>query len=160
MGWPVRQSSLQPVMMMVIDGIGTVMGLNDLAQTGGLLPAAPLKLTPSGSAQSGPYAGQEAAGELERGTGLGDVAAGEQSQDEPVVSGDDDAGLPATQVAALLAKTLAPGQDRAGGAHGRTPARTVTQVLDAVPLVSVALSIMAIVSSSLKLLPTGRVHFR
>src|SRR4029077_1863251 len=50
---------------------------------------------------------QEAAGEQDPGTGQGDVAAadgrppqaaGEQSQDEPLVSGDDDEDLPAARV--------------------------------------------------------------
>ena len=51
---------------------------------------------------------RRAAGEPERGNGQGDVAtvavrppqAGEQSQDEPLVSGDDDEELPAARVAA------------------------------------------------------------
>ena len=63
----------------------------------------------SGSARDEPRAPQEAAGEQEPGTGQGDVAAaagrppqaaGEESQDEPLVSGDDDEGLPAARVAA------------------------------------------------------------
>src|SRR6059058_2509221 len=55
------------------------------------------------------HAPQEAAGEHEPGTGQGDVAAaagrppqaaGEQSQDEPLVCGDDDEDLPAARVTA------------------------------------------------------------
>ena len=55
------------------------------------------------------HAPQEAAGEHEPGTGQGDVAAaagrppqaaGEESQDEPLVSGDDDEDLPAARVTA------------------------------------------------------------
>ena len=55
------------------------------------------------------HAPQEAAGEHEPGTGQGDVAAaagrppqaaGKESQEEPLVSGDDDEDLPAARVAA------------------------------------------------------------
>ena len=64
----------------------------------------------SGSAQGEPCAAQEAAGEQEPGTGQGGVAAaagrrpeaaGEGSQDEPFVFGDDDEDLPAARVAAV-----------------------------------------------------------
>ena len=94
------------------------MGLTDPAdpggdsgagETGGPLPAAPTEMARSGSARDEPRAPQEAAGEQEPGTGQGDVAAaagrppqaaGEESQDEPLVSGDDDEGLPAARAAA------------------------------------------------------------
>ena len=94
------------------------MGLNDPAdpggdgdavEIGGPLPAAPIEMARSGSARDEPCAAQEAAGEQEPGTGQGDVAAaagrppqaaGEESQDEPLVSGDDDEDLPAARVAA------------------------------------------------------------
>jgi len=76
-------------------------------------PTGPLAAAPTGRARSGPVlgepcAGREAAGEAEPGTGQGGAAAagrpleaaGEESQDDPFVSGDDDQGLPAAQVAA------------------------------------------------------------
>jgi RNA polymerase primary sigma factor len=84
-------------------------GDSGAAQIGGPLPAAPIEMAHSGSAQDEPGAPQEAAGEREPGTGRGDVAAaaarppqaaGEESQDEPLVSGDDDEDLPAARVAA------------------------------------------------------------
>ena len=99
-------------------GIGAAMGLNDPAdpggdsdavEIGGPRPAAPIEMAHSGSGQDEPGAAREAAGEQEPGTGPGDVtaaarrspqAAGEESQDEPLVSGDDDEGLPAARVAA------------------------------------------------------------
>src|SRR6266849_6645740 len=99
-------------------GIGAAMGLNDPAdpggdsdavEIGGPLPAAPIEMAHSGSAQDEPCAPHEAAGEQEPATGGGDVAAaagrppqaaGEESQDEPLVFGDDDEGLPAARVAA------------------------------------------------------------
>jgi RNA polymerase primary sigma factor len=71
------------------------MGLNDPAdpggdsgavEIGGPLPAAPTGTAHSGSAHDEPCAPQE--------------AAGEESQDEPLVSGDDDEDLPAARVAA------------------------------------------------------------
>ena len=74
-------------------GIGAAMGLNDQADPGGDSAAAQV-------------AGQEPAGEQEPGTGQGDVAAagrlpqaGGESQDEPLVSGDDDEDLPAARTA-------------------------------------------------------------
>jgi RNA polymerase primary sigma factor len=84
-------------------------GDNDAVEIGGPPPAAPVEMAHSGSAQGEPCAPQEAAGEQEPGTGQGDVtaasgrppqAAGEESQDEPLVSGEDDEGLPAAWVAA------------------------------------------------------------
>jgi RNA polymerase primary sigma factor len=94
------------------------MGLDDPAdpgrdpgavETDGPLAAGPIGRARSDSAPGEPCAGREAAGEPEPGTGQGGVAAGagrsptaagEQSQDEPLVSGDDDEGLPAALVAA------------------------------------------------------------
>ncbi len=94
------------------------MGLNDPADPGGDSdavgiggppPAAPVEMAHSGSAQGEPCAPREAAGEQEPGTGQGDVAAaagrppqaaGEEGQDEPLVSGEDDEDLPAARVAA------------------------------------------------------------
>ncbi len=93
------------------------MGLNDPADCGddggveiaGLLPAARIGRARSGPAHGEPSAAQEAAGEQEPGTGQGGVAAaagrplkvaGEESQDEPLVSGDDGEDLPATRLAA------------------------------------------------------------
>jgi RNA polymerase primary sigma factor len=99
-------------------GTNTAMGLDDPAgpggdsdagETGGPLPAAPAGVAHSGSARDEPRAPQEAAGEQEPGAGQGDVtaaagrppqAAGEESQDGPLVSGADDEGLPAARVAA------------------------------------------------------------
>ncbi len=83
-------------------------GDSDAVEIGGPLPAAPIEMAHSGSAQDEPRARQEAAGEQEPGTGPGDVAAagrppkaaGEESEDEPFVFGDDDEDLPAAQVAA------------------------------------------------------------
>jgi RNA polymerase primary sigma factor len=70
------------------------MGLNDQAE-------------PRGDSAAAQVAGQEAAGEQEPGTSQGDVAAaaglppqaGGESQDEPLVSGDDDEDLPAARAA-------------------------------------------------------------
>jgi RNA polymerase primary sigma factor len=94
------------------------MGLNDPADPGGdgdaveidgPLPAAPIEFARSGSAQDEPCAVPEAAGEQQPGTGQGDVtaaaggppkAAAEDSQDEPLVSVDDDEGVPAARLAA------------------------------------------------------------
>ena len=75
-------------------GIGAAMGLNDQAD-------------PDGDSAAAQVAQQEATGEQEPGTGQGDVAAaagrppqaGGESQDEPLVSGDDDEDLPATRTA-------------------------------------------------------------
>jgi RNA polymerase primary sigma factor len=84
-------------------------GDSDAVEIGGPLPAAPIEMARSGSAQDEPCAPQDAAGEQEPGTGQGDVAAaagrppeaaGEESEDEPFVFGDDDEDLPAARVAA------------------------------------------------------------
>ncbi len=84
-------------------------GDNDAAEIGGPLPANPIDTARSGQARDEPGAVQQAAGEQEPGTGQGDVtaaagrprqAAGEESQDQPRVSGDDDESLPAARVAA------------------------------------------------------------
>ena len=84
-------------------------GNNDAAEIGGPLPAARIEMAHSGAAQDESRAAREAAGEQEPGAGQGDVAAaagrppqaaGEESQDEPLVSGDDDEDLPAARVAA------------------------------------------------------------
>jgi len=97
--------------------MNAVMGVDDPAgpggdssavKTGGPLAAAPIGSPRSGSARGEPCAGRQAAGELEPGTGRSGVAAGasrppeaagEEGQDEPFVSGDDDQGLPAARVA-------------------------------------------------------------
>jgi RNA polymerase primary sigma factor len=94
------------------------MGLNDLADPGGgdndaveigeALPAAPIEVAYPRSAHDEPGVAQEAAGKQEPGTGQGDGTAaagrppqaGEESQDEPVVSSDDEEDLPAARVAA------------------------------------------------------------
>jgi RNA polymerase primary sigma factor len=97
-------------------------GDNAAAEIGGPLPAARIEMTHSGVARDEPRAPQEAAGEQEPGAGQGDVtaaagrppqAAGEQSQDEPLVSGDDAEDLPAAQVAAAGA-TADPVKDYLG----------------------------------------------
>ena len=84
-------------------------GDNAAAEIGGPLPAARIEMAHPGAARDEPRAPQEAAGEQEPGAGQGDVtaaagrppqAAGEQSQDEALVSGDDDEDLPAARVAA------------------------------------------------------------
>ena len=75
-------------------GIGAAMGLNDQAD-------------PDGDSAAAQVARQEAPGEREPGTGQGDVGvaaghppqAGGESQDEPLVSGDDDEDLPAARAA-------------------------------------------------------------
>jgi RNA polymerase primary sigma factor len=77
------------------------------AQTGGPLPAAPLEMARSGSAQDEPGAAQHAAGERQPGTGRGDGAAavgrppqaGEEIVDELPIPGEDDEDPP-TRVAA------------------------------------------------------------
>ncbi|HYB17470.1 MAG TPA: sigma-70 factor domain-containing protein, partial [Streptosporangiaceae bacterium] len=85
-------------------------GDSDAAQIGGLLPPTPTDTAYSGSAHDEPSAAQQAAGERQPGTGQGDVAAapgrprraaGEESQDEPLVSGDDDEDLPAARLTAV-----------------------------------------------------------
>jgi len=96
-------------------GINAVMGLDDPAGPGGDSGAVeidgPLAAVPTGRARSDsavgePCAGREASGEPGPGTDQGGAAAagrpptaGEKSQDEPFVSGDDDGDLPPTQVA-------------------------------------------------------------
>jgi RNA polymerase primary sigma factor len=84
-------------------------GDGDAVEIGGPLPAARIDMAHSGSARDEPGAAQEAAGEQEPGTGQGNVAAaagrppraaGQESQDEPWVSGDDEEDLPAARVAA------------------------------------------------------------
>jgi RNA polymerase primary sigma factor len=84
-------------------------GDNDAGEIGGPLPANPVDVARSGAARDEARAAQEPAGEREPGTGQGDVkaaagrpppTAGKEGQDEPWVSGEDDEGLPAPQVAA------------------------------------------------------------
>jgi RNA polymerase primary sigma factor len=96
-------------------------GDGDAVEIGGPLPAAPVEMAHSGSAQDEPGAAREAACGQEPGTGQGDVAAaasrppqaaGEESQDEPWVSGDDE-DLPAARVAAAGA-TADPVKDYLG----------------------------------------------
>ena len=90
------------------------MGLNDLANPGGNSDAVEIggPLTAAPAELAYPGAAQDEAGEREPGTGRGAVAAaparplrpvGEQSQDEPPVSGEDDDDLPAARVAAASA---------------------------------------------------------
>jgi RNA polymerase primary sigma factor len=98
--------------------MNAVMGLDDpagpgggsgAAGIGGPLPAAPIEMARSGSAHDEPCAGREAAGGRGPGTGQGGAAAavgrplkaaGQQSQDEPFIFGDDGEDLPAARVAA------------------------------------------------------------
>jgi RNA polymerase primary sigma factor len=84
-------------------------GDSDAVEIGGPSPAARIEMAHSGSGQDEPGAAREAAGEQEPGTGQGDVAAaagrspqaaGEESQDEPLVFADDDEDLPVGRVAA------------------------------------------------------------
>ena len=84
-------------------------GEGDAVEIGGPLPAAPIEMARSGCAHVEPCAAQEAASEQGPGTSQDGVAAaasrppkaaGEGSQDEPLVFGDDDEGLPAAKVAA------------------------------------------------------------
>jgi RNA polymerase primary sigma factor len=98
--------------------MNAVMGVDDPAGPGGdsgtagidgPLPAARIGTARSNCALGKPCAGRKAAGEPELRTGQGGVAAaagrplraaGGESQDERLVSGDDGGGLPAAQVAA------------------------------------------------------------
>src|SRR5207247_7371191 len=84
-----------------------------------------------------PRAAQQAGGEREPGAGQGDVtaaaggppqAAGEQSRDEPWVSGEDDEGLPAARLAAAGA-TADPVKDYLGQI-GRVPLLTAGQEVE------------------------------
>ena len=84
-------------------------GDSDAVEIGGPLAAARIEMAHTGSARDEPRAAQEAAGEQAPGTGQGAVtaaagrppqAASKESQDEPLVSGDDDEGLPAARAAA------------------------------------------------------------
>ena len=84
-------------------------GDSDAVGIGGPLPAALVGIARSGSAQGEPGASRQAAGEQEPDAGRGDGAAGaahlpqvagEESQDERLVSGEDDEDLPAARVAA------------------------------------------------------------
>jgi RNA polymerase primary sigma factor len=82
-------------------------GDSDATQIGGPLPAAPAEMAHSGSTRGKPCPPREAAGEQEPGTGQGDGAAaagrppqaGEESQDGPLVSGEDGEDFPAARVA-------------------------------------------------------------
>jgi len=122
------------------------MGVNDqadsggdsgAAQIGGPLPAAPVEMAHPGSAHDEPGPAQEAASGQEPGTGQGDgtgaasrppQAAGEESQDEPWVSGHDDEDLPAAQVAAAGA-TADPVKDYLGRI-GKVPLLTAGQEVE------------------------------
>jgi RNA polymerase primary sigma factor len=81
---------------------------SDAVEAGGLLPAARIGMAHPGAAQDERRVPQEAAGAQEPGAGQGDVAvpagppqaAGGHSQDEPLVSGDDEEDLPAARLAA------------------------------------------------------------
>jgi RNA polymerase primary sigma factor len=93
---------------------------SDAGQIGGPLPAALAETAQSGSAHDEPCAAQEA-GARAPGTGQGDVTAavgrspqgGAESQDEPLVFGDDDEDLPAARVTAAGA-TADPVKDYLG----------------------------------------------
>ena len=104
---------------MDLDDLADPGGDGDAVEIGGPLPAARIERAASGSAHDEPCAGQEAAGEPEPATGQGGVAAaagrrpeaaGEESQDEPFVFGDDDEDLPAAQ-AAVAGATADPVKD-------------------------------------------------
>jgi RNA polymerase primary sigma factor len=112
-------------------------GDNDAAQIGGPRPAAPAGMALSGAARDEPRAAQQAAGEREPRPGQGDVtaaagrppqAAGEQSRDEPWVSGEDDEGLPAPRLAAAGA-TADPVKDYLAQI-GRVPLLTAGQEVE------------------------------
>ena len=112
-------------------------GDSDAAQIGGPLPAAPVEMAHPGSAHDEPGAAQEAASGQEPGTGQGDgtgaasrppQAAGEESQDEPWVSGHDDEDLPAAQLAAAGA-TADPVKDYLGRI-GKVPLLTAGQEVE------------------------------
>ena len=110
---------------------------NDAGQIGGPPPAAPAGMAHSGAARDEPRAAQQAAGEREPRPGQGDVtaaagrppqAAGEQSRDEPWVSGEDDEGLPAPRLAAAGA-TADPVKDYLGQI-GKVPLLTAGQEVE------------------------------
>ena len=112
-------------------------GDNDAGEIGGPLPAAPTGMAHSGAARDERCAAQQAAGEREPSPGQGDVtaaagrppqAAGEQSRDEPWVSGEDDEGLPAPRVAAAGA-TADPVKDYLGQI-GKVPLLTAGQEVE------------------------------
>src|SRR5882757_2447489 len=112
-------------------------GDNDAAEIGGPLPAAPTGMAHSGSARDERRAAQQAAGEREPRPGQGDVtaaagrppqAAGEQSRDEPWVSGEDDEDLPAPRVTAAGA-TADPVKDYLRQI-GKVPLLTAGQEVD------------------------------
>src|SRR5882757_2362787 len=112
-------------------------GDNDAAEIGGPLPAAPTGMAHSGSARDERRAAQQAAGEREPRAGQGNVAAaagrppqaaGEESRDGPLVSGDDDEGLPAARVAAAGA-TADPVKDYLGQI-GRVPLLSAGQEVE------------------------------
>jgi RNA polymerase primary sigma factor len=116
-GAAARGPARKPELAAAGDGTGAARGLDGpadpggnsgAAQIGGPLCAAPVEMAHWGSAQDEPGAAQEAAGEQEPGTGQGDVTAaagrppqaGQESQDEPLIFGDDDEDLPARVAAA------------------------------------------------------------
>ena len=110
---------------------------NDAGEIGGPLPANPVDMARSGAARDEARAAQEAAGEQEPGTGQVDVkaaagrpppTAGEEGQDEPWVSGEDDEDLPAPQVAAAGA-TADPVKDYLKQI-GKVPLLTAGQEVD------------------------------
>ena len=112
-------------------------GDSNAGEIGGPVPAARIEMARAGSAHDEPGAAPEAAGEQEPGTGQGGVAAaagrppqaaGEESQDEPLVSGDDDEGLPAARVAAAGA-TADPVKDYLGQI-GKVPLLTAGQEVE------------------------------
>ena len=103
--WPAGQSWLQPPVVVVLtlasaldDPLGPG-GDGHAVEFGGPSAAAPVGSARSDSALGEPCAGREAAEEPELSTGQGGVAAA-SGRDEPLVSGDDDEGLPAARLAA------------------------------------------------------------
>jgi RNA polymerase primary sigma factor len=152
-------------------GIGAAMGLTDpadpggdnAAEIGGPLPAARIEMARPGASRDEPRAPREAAGEQEPGTGKGDVAAaagrppqaaGEESQDGPLVSGDDDEGLPAARVAAAGA-TADPVKDYLGQI-GKVPLLSAGQEVELAKRIEAGLFAEEKLADGSGVLPAGQ----
>ena len=138
-------------------------GDNAAGEIGGPLPAARIEMAHPGAARDEPRAPQEAAGEQEPGAGQGDVtaaagrppqAAGEQSQDEALVSGDDDEDLPAARVAAAGA-TADPVKDYLGQI-GKVPLLTAGQEVELAKRIEAGLFAEEKLAEGSGVLPAGQ----
>ena len=133
-----------------------------MRSAGRCLPLGSKWRTP-GAARDEPRAPQEAAGEQEPGAGQGDVtaaagrppqAAGEQSQDEALVSGDDDEDLPAARVAAAGA-TADPVKDYLGQI-GKVPLLTAGQEVELAKRIEAGLFAEEKLAEGSGVLPAGQ----